>query len=51
MTTKDEMDEKITPGLHRPVTPEEATKGTIIEEDGEVFKMTEGETQFRTLGL
>lgn len=50
MTAK-EMDEKITPGTGRPATPEEAMKGEVVEDDGEVFKTNEGEAQFRTLGL
>lgn len=50
-TPNTDMDEKITPGLNRPTTPDEAMKGEVVEDDGEVFKMNEGGTQFRTLGL
>lgn len=48
---KHNMDEKPTPEITRLPTPEEATAGKVIEDDGEVFKINEGQTQFRTLGL
>ena len=45
------MDEKFTPGLERQPTPEESMRGEVVEDDGEVFKVNEGQAQFRTLGL
>ena len=49
--SKHNMDEKPTPEITRLPTPEETTAGKVIEDDGEVFKINEGQTQFRTLGL
>ena len=45
------MYENITPEITRQGTPDEAMKGEIVDDDGEVFKMNEGQTQFRTLGM
>lgn len=45
------MDEKISPAITRQPTSEEGMKESFVEDDGEVFKVTEGQTQFRTLGM
>lgn len=46
-----DFNEKSTMGVERPVTPEEDIRAGIFEDDGEVFKASTGQAQFRALGM
>ena len=51
-TSKKDSCEKITLRFERQATPEGVKNTEVVEEeDGEVFKAKEGQTEFRALGL